>query len=223
MQDTLVWVAEKGNVTKEDFAKFVNDFVVTEKEVVLDDSDSARKYIKSQKQFKAMFDTEDEMNEALDLLEDRGKLLSKARELHEKTLENKKSEAAKQVELAKQEKADKIAREKEFAQNIQKELESFQWTEAKKQEVLPYLNANKITETWQQIVQSPKAFAQFGDILSHFKDGSFDKLYNILEGKKGSKEAKSKLSSIEKDSLSKLLKGGQEKTEKVKHDDSWWQ
>jgi hypothetical protein len=223
MQSTLVWAAEKGNVTKEEFVKFVSDFVVIEEQPDLEDIEGARQYLKTRKQFKTLFDSDEDVDAALDILEDRGKLLAKAKEFYNKEESFKQEETKKQIETVKAEKAAKAQKEKEFAYNVQKELDAFQWSDNKKEEVIPYLNAQKINETWQQIVNSPKAFAQFGDILSHFENGSFDKLYNILEGKQATKKNKEKLSAIEKDSLSKLLKGNQEVKEKIQHDDSWWQ
>lgn len=206
IQDFLIYQANLENPTQEQLVDFLKQYVIPEESSFdLETTEGARSFLKSKKEFASLYGGEDNVEDALDLLEDKNKLLDVAKKIQEKEVSAK--EAAKDAEIlrAAQEKAQKIERDKQFALQIQQEADKLSWQDSQKRKALGQLNSKNISEKWQEITKSPKALIQFSNLLTYFEGGNFDALYDKLEGKKSSVDNKNKAKVIEKDSLGKLL------------------
>lgn len=204
MKNTLIYAANKQDITPKDFVKFVSDFVTTDS-TDISTNEGARTYLKNSAAFKALYDTEDEIEEALDVLEDKEKLIEKAEKIKSKEDSDRTKKQEAEIERAKQEQQQRLEAEKKFAAQIEEESKKLQWDTKRVAEAKSNINQQFINEKYQQLIKSPKGLLQFVDLLSYVENGTLDNLYNVLEGKKKSKAAEKLLENIEKDSLSKAL------------------
>lgn len=204
MKNTLIYAANKQDITQEDFVKFVSDFVTTDS-TDISTNEGARNYLKNSAAFKALYETEDEMDEALDAFEDKEKLIEKAEKIKSKEDSDKIKKQEAEIERVKQEQQQRLEAEKKFAAQIEEESKGLQWDKQRVAEAKANINQQFINEKYQQLIKSPRGLLQFVDLLSHVENGTLDSLYQVLEGKKKSKTAEKLLGNIEKDSLSKAL------------------
>lgn len=204
MKNTLIYAANKQDITQEDFVKFVSEFVTTNS-TDISTNEGARNYLKNSAAFKALYDTEDEIDEALDAFEDKDKLIEKAEKIKSKEDSDRAKKQEAEIERVKQEQQQRLEAEKKFAAQIEEESKKLQWDTKRVAEAKSNINQQFINEKYQQLIKSPKGLLQFVDLLSHVENGTLDNLYNVLEGKKKSKTAEKLLGNIEKDSLSKAL------------------
>lgn len=204
IQNTLIYAANKENLSQEEFVKFVSQMVAPS-QVDVSTNENARNYLKNNATFRSLYDTDDEIEEALDMLEDKNILISKAEKLISKDTENKTTLQKQAIEDAKAEKQRRLEEEKRFAEQIENEAKTLAWEKKRIDTAKSNINQNFINEKYQQIVKNPKGLLQFVDLLSHVENGNLDNLYKVLEGKTQSNTAKTILGNIEKDSLSKAL------------------
>lgn len=172
----------------------------------LETDEGARKYLSSNEEFTDPFlGDEEDMNMVLDRWEDSGKLIEKAKSYQEKI--SKRTEQQKKQDRLEAENQAKLKQERElkFKQSLRQEIDSMPWSKEMKTKTISALNPKHVNHVNEQVKQSPKAIAQLANIYSYFEDGSFDKLFEILEGKKQSGKAKEVKERIVEDSLAKRL------------------
>lgn len=205
IQDLLEYQASLDNPKVEDLRDFWNKYIDVPQEHDIETNEGAREYLKSLPEFVKFYKTPEKIEQALDLLDDDGELLERAKELKAEEMKAKEVEKAEALKKANEAKQQKLENEKRFAGEIQKVASELKWEDAKKKKALTEINPNNISQKWQAISSKPKALVQFGDLFSYFDGESFDALYDILEGKKNSQENRTKKTNIEKDSLGRLL------------------
>lgn len=202
---------------KQFFERFVKEKAFSETDLLSEEG--ARKFLKNSELMKKLYDSEDEINEALDILSDKNRLIPKAKELNEKLKAQREKEKEQELKRVEEEKVQRLENERKFFNDLQKEIDNLGWKEEQKQKVIRELNSNVISEKWKNIHTNPKHFAQFGNLFSYFdSETGFDKLYEILENKKKSSNAKQTKETIEKDSLGKLFKSGKSRNLKKSDD-----
>lgn len=199
------------------FERFITEKQSSETDILSEEG--ARKFLKNSDLMKRLYDSEEDIDEALDILSDKNKLIPKAKELNEKLKAQREKEKEVELRKAEEEKTRKLESEKRFLEELQNEIDELGWKDEQKKKVIKELNSNVISEKWQKIHTNPKYFAQFGNIFSYFdEETGFDKLYEILENKKKSSNAKQVKNTIEKDSLGKLFGSGKSKSVKKSED-----
>lgn len=208
VQDFLDYQSKFPNPTVEELRNFWTQYIDV-KEVEVSTTEEARQFLKSRPEFTKLYKSESRIEQALDILEDENEIIDRAKELVEEDKVSKSE--SKKAELARVEKENqaRIVREKEFAKQVNVQIESFPWKSEKKAAIASSLTPKFISNIWSKVSQDPKALPQLIDFFKQYKEGEgFDAFYNLLEGKEKSKEVTKTKSNIEKDSLGKLL-GGQ--------------
>lgn len=206
-KDLLLWAVNKPNLSEEELVAYVTKFAKTETHD-LTTNEGARLYLKNNSTFKAAYDDDEEIEEALDLLEDKGKLVGRASKLDEENKNKKALQMEADAKNAIEEKKNLLQAQKTFQENISKEIEALNWKENRKQAIMKNLSNERIEAVNEGIRKSPKAIVQLANLYDYFdiENGNFDKLYALIEGKKESKENTKKLNTLEKSSgLSSLF------------------
>lgn len=192
------------NPTDKDLDDFYKQYIKDDA-VEIKDETVAREYLKNSPEFKALYDDADDMEEALDLLADKGKLITKATTIEAKNNTSKEADREKVIAQAEATKKENLESAKLFYQSVQEELEKTKWSKQQKEAALKASDSKYISNVWAEVIKNPKGFGQFANLLTYFKDGNFDSLYAKLEGKEQSKNVLSKEKSITTDTLGKLL------------------
>ena len=203
-KDLLEYESKLQNSTIEDLKSFFDKYI--DKPVIdVETVEGARNYLKNRPELKKLYKSEDKISEVLDSWEDGDELISRAKEFKEEDdalqVENKKLA----LQKAEEERQSRLAKDKQFASQVNKTIDELQWKPERKLKVIGEINPQNIAKKWDVISKNPKALVQFADFLSYFEDGTFDKFYTLIEGKEQSKEIKNLKGTIEKDSLGKLL------------------
>lgn len=214
VKDLLQYQANLENPTSEQLATFFKDYLQpTEVKHDLETVEGARQYLKSQPQFTKFYKTEDSIEQGLDILEDGGEIIERAKEIY---LEGEtKKEESKKVELQRvaQEKKEKEDKQLAFNKALQEEVSKLGWDMGRKQKALNQINSSNISDKWSVISTNPKHLIEFGNILDYYsKETGFQALYDVLEGKIKSKENAETKKTIEKDSLGRALNRGNTRT-----------
>lgn len=207
-KDMLVYQNNLDNPTPEKMSEFFNKYIIKEAtHKPVETEEDARRFLKSSDVFKRLYDTDEDMDEALDLLADKGKILDKAKQFEAGILKQREKEKEEELKRLETEKANKLQKEKEFAGEIRKVINDLDWQEAQKQKALREINSKNISDKWSKIHTNPKYLVEFGNLLSYFsEDKGFQDLYEKLEGKSKSQQSKRTKENLEKDSLGKLFK-----------------
>ena len=207
VKDFLTYQAQFENPTQEQLTEFFSQYMTQEESTHdVTTNEGARAFLASHSSFKELYEDDEEgLNDALDRLEDKELLLSRAKKLFDKQEDTKETDRLQAIEDAKEQRRQAKANQAAFTANINKEAEALPWELSQKQAAINNINSETIKTMWGEIIKSPKGLLQFGDILTHFKEGNFDSLYKVLEGKKKSDQAESQKDNINKDSFGKLL------------------
>lgn len=153
-----------------------------------------------------VFQSEDDLNNFLDDLEDKSKLESYSKTLASKKIEERKEQKNKELAAQEAVRKEKEREQKEFANKIKEQLDTTGWTDARKDVVLTHLNAEKFQSINQQVRKSPKAIVQLADVYSYFdeKTGEFD-FSKLVSAKAESIKALGVKKNISKDKFSTSL------------------
>lgn len=134
---------------------------------------------------------EDGIDDYLDTLEDKNKILEKASELKQKDLEASKNKMKGEIEIRNKEKQEK---DLSFLKELNKEFEELKWSDNVKQKVVEISPPEKSNEILNRIYSDPKSYLQFLSILASYKDGKFDlDTFVTQKDSKAIKETKEKL------------------------------
>lgn len=208
-QDLTAYVLAKDNVTDEDLDDFYNKYLKKEAIVEINSVEDARKFLENSKTFAEAYDDIEDLKEALDLLEDRNKIVAKAKSLYEKQIQQETStqeaERKAAIKAAEDAKQAKLESSKIFATKVQEELKTLSWKEEQKNKAIQAASQDNINKVWGELVKNPRGYIQFANLLTYFKDGNFDTLYEVLEGKQTSKQISQREKEITKDTIGSLL------------------
>lgn len=207
VKDLLQYQANLDNPTSEQLATFFKDYLQpTDIKYDIDSVEGARQYLKSLPEFTKFYKTEDRIEQGLDILEDGGEIVERAKEFYSEG--ESKRKAAKEAELQRvaQEKKSKEEKQAAFTKALQDEASKLEWELSRKQKALNQINPDNISNKWSAISTNPKHLIQFGNILDYY-DGEkgFQALYDVLEGKIKSQKNLEKKKIIETDSLGKVI------------------
>lgn len=217
VRDFILYQASQENPNEETIRSFYESYVRPRQDlssINVEEEEGAEKFLRSLEDFQRLYDTKEEMDDAIALLKDKETLIPKAKKLKEaylQTIEEKKKE---ELARAQQLKEEKIRKAQEFQKQLSEQLEQLPWSIDKKKRAISQVNQENIQNKMNAIISSPKALIQLGDILSYFDENEgFDSLYEVLEGKEKSRRAKKARKEIEKDALGTLLRNRTTKEE----------
>jgi hypothetical protein len=195
----------------DDFKDFMENVVKPAySQVNVDDVESARTYLQSKYTEMGIYAEEDDLLEAIDLLEEKGNLLKTAKSLADK--DNEASRKAlelkvKEAEETKVNSASKLKEEQEkFSKGIEDTFKELNWKEERKKAVFQNLQADVVNRKNNLIRKSPKAIVQLADIYSYFNEekGEFD-FSKLIDVKAQSKQTVNKKEDIQRDKFSSSL------------------
>lgn len=210
-QELAAYVLAKEDVTDADLDDFYNKYLKKENAVEIQSVEDARKFLENSKAFTDAYDDVDDLKEALDLLEDKNKLVDKAKALYDKQTtqltSTQEAERKAVIKAAEDAKNAKLEASRTFATKVQEELKGLSWKEEQKNKAIQAASQDNINKVWSELVkvENAKGYIQFANLLTYFKDGNFDKLYEVLEGKQTSKQITSREKQITKDTIGSLL------------------
>lgn len=201
IQDLVRLGFNNKNVSREDLLKFLQETDVEE----VDLENNMNDYLKS-KLVQSGIVKEDDVEDYIDMLNEKGKAKSLAEELYNKDKEA--ASAAKQAKLEAAEKArkDREKSEREWAQKIDNELNNLQWQKERKEAVRNNLTTAELNRKNAIIAKNPKAVIQLADIYSYLNEetGEFD-FSKLIDAKAISKAAENTKDNITKDDYASLI------------------
>jgi len=200
--DYVVALGDKAD--KNELKKFFDTYLNVE-EVDLTDEAVAYNYLEEKLKTKTEFKNTARLIAYLDSLAEDGTLTELASEIKAEEDSTKDAAKKKEVETLKQAKAAQEEAQVQFFNNIKSELDSYDWKDAKKKEILNNLDPNVATRKNQLIAASPKALIQLADIYARFneKTGEFD--LSDYEIKAASKKVQADKEQKQKDKLTSYL------------------
>jgi len=200
--DYVVALGDKAD--KNELQKFFDSYLNVE-EVDLTDESVAYNYLEEKLKTKTEFKNTARLIAYLDSLAEDGTLTELASEIKAEEDSTKDAAKKKEVETLKQAKAAQEEAQVQFFNNIKSELDSYDWKDAKKKEILNNLDPNVATRKNQLIAASPKALIQLADIYARFneKTGEFD--LSDYEIKAASKKVQADKEQKQKDKLTSYL------------------
>lgn len=212
-QAVVNYVFSKEITSVEDFTEFINTMVKPAyEEISFDDVDDARDYLRDKYSKMGIYSNDDDLEESLDLLEERGTLIRTAKSLAEKDNIQLRENVKKENELEKNNKLSYQKQQQEYVQKLNKgindTLNELPWQENRKKEVLTNLAPDTINRKNELIRQSPKAIVQLADIYSYFneKTGEFD-FSKLIDAKAESKANNRTKDNYQKDKFSSAIAG----------------
>lgn len=200
--DYVVALGDKAD--KNELQKFFDSYLNVE-EVDLTDEAVAYNYLEEKLKTKTEFKNPARLIAYLDSLAEDGTLTELASEIKAEEDSAKEEAKKKEVESLKEAKAKQEQAQVQFFNNIKSELDSYDWKDAKKKEILKNLDPNVATRKNQLIAASPKALIQLADIYARFneKTGEFD--LSDFEIKAASKKVQADKEQKQKDKLTSYL------------------
>jgi len=200
--DYVVALGDKAD--KNELKKFFDTYLNVE-EVDLTDEAVAYNYLEEKLKTKTEFKNTARLIAYLDSLAEDGTLTELASEIKAEEDSTKDAAKKKEVEQLKEAKVKQEEAQVQFFNNIKSELDSYDWKDAKKKEILNNLDPNVATRKNQLIAASPKALIQLADIYARFneKTGEFD--LSDYEIKAASKKVQADKEQKQKDKLTSYL------------------
>lgn len=211
VRDFIYFQAAQENPTEESLRSFFDAYLKPQFDIEsfnVEEESGAERFLRHTEEFTSLYDTDEEISDAIAYLKDKGTLVDKAKKIKERKLKELEEQRKAAVEEQKRIEAEREKQREIFQKKLNEELQSLGWADGRKRRALSEITqGNKIQDKLNAITRSPKALIQFGDILSYFDEQKgFDELYKILEGKENSKKVKTMKRSIEEDSLGTLLR-----------------
>jgi hypothetical protein len=212
-QQVLNYVFSKEDITVDDFKSFIeSDVEPVYKQFEITDVEEARKFLSDEYQRMGIYTDEEDLSEAIDLLEEKGTLLKTAKQLSDKrNAELKQVLDAKiqETEKQKEERTKSLEEEnKRISEGIQKTLTDLKWKESRKQAIFENLKPDVLQKKNELIRRSPKAIVQLADLYSYFDEekGEFD-LSKLVDAKANSKITAETKNRMQEDKFSSAIAG----------------
>ncbi len=156
-------VLTKPNLTEEDFEKFYQEHL-SEASQSINTLDDAREFMEKHLATSGL--RQSAIKAQLDEMEDDETLLEEAKKL----AGSKKTKISAELEQVKQREQEEQVRVKTFMENITQEINQF--PEPRKKAILAV--APQVGNIINEISSDPKIYAQFLDLLTYYKNGTFD-------------------------------------------------
>lgn len=212
-QAVVNYVFSKEINSVEDFNEFLNTMVKPAYgEIDFDDVDDARDYLRNKYSKMGIYANDDDLEESLDLLEEKGTLVRTAKSLAEKDNAQVRESLNREIEVEKQNKLLLQKQQQEYAQKLNQgindTLNELPWQETRKREALANLAPDTINRKNELIRQSPRAIVQLADIYSYFneKTGEFD-FSKLIDAKAESKANVRTKDNYQRDKFSSAVAG----------------
>ncbi len=212
-QQVVNFVFSKDNVSIDDFKSFIeNDVQNAYQEIKVDDIESARSFLENQYRSMGIYSDDEDMLEAIDLLEEKGTLLKTAKQLANKANNEAKATLNAKLEAAAKEKEEqqKLMQEAnaKVADGINQTLTELKWHENRKKAVLENLKPEVLQKKNEAIRKSPKAIVQLADLYSYFdeKTGEFD-FSKLIDAKASGKQTAETKKRMQEDKFSSAIAG----------------
>lgn len=209
-QAVVNYVFSKEISSVDDFTEFINNTIKPAYEGNEFNEDSARDYLREKYETMGVYANDDDLEETLDLLEEKGTLVRTAKALAEKDNIALKQSINKQLEEDKKSKIEEQRKQQEYAEQFGKSinttLEELPWADTRKREVLNNLKPDVLNKKNDLIRQSPKAIVQLADIYSYFDEskGEFD-FSKLIDAKAESKANNRTKDNYQKDKFSSAI------------------
>ncbi|GIV86022.1 MAG: hypothetical protein KatS3mg054_0051 [Chloroflexus sp.] len=195
VRDLLVWAANKRkagqDISPKELAQFTRKYVdvdVLPDENQIVSEDGARKYLMQHPNFVELYPDEEERTAAIEVLQQKGILMQKAKSLYDKQKEDIERKRAEEVEKAREQAEQQQRMYEEFLKKARRYMEQTPWAVQRSDEIVSNMDPKVIQEKWRQITTMPEAFVQFANLLSYFDGKDFGKLYEMLAKRQQSNE-----------------------------------
>jgi len=200
VQDLLEFALSKPKLKYEDLQEFFNSTKQEELNLDLSDNDDARKYLTQV--YLAQGEDEEDIEDILDRLEDKGKLITKAQAEKAKADAQTTKQKEALVEQAKRERQAEEQKYEQIVQGINQELQTSKFSPEMKKQVLANLDSNTLASKNAKVMQSPKGLVQLAAFYATFdeKSGTFN--LDVFRKQLLSKEVESQKKSALKDKFS---------------------
>lgn len=192
-QKVVNYVFAKEDLDLDGLKSFLEEDVIgLSNEVVISDEESARSFLEKQYRQMKIYADDDDMEEAIDLLEERGTLIKTAKQLANKVNEEIKSEFDNKIKQMENEKQERFRLQQEqnekMIQSINTTLEELPWNNNRKKAVIENLKPEVLHSKNEKIRMSPKAIVQLADLYSYFDEekGEFN-FQKLIDDKAASK------------------------------------
>lgn len=164
----------KPKLKYEDLQEFFSRTNQEELDLDLTDNDDARKYLA--KVLLEEGEDEEDIEDILDRLEDKGKLTTRAQSYKAKYDAQRDKQKEALIEQAKKEKQDREQEYEKIVQGINQELQTSKFSPEMKKQVLANLDSNTLASKNAKVMQSPKGLVQLAAFYSTFdeKTGIFN-------------------------------------------------
>jgi hypothetical protein len=211
-QAVVNYVFSKDINSVDDFTEFINNTIKPAYEGNEFNEDSARDYLREKYETMGVYANDDDLEETLDLLEEKGTLVKTAKALADKDNIALKQTLNKQIEEDKKAKIEEQRKQQEYAEQFGKSinttLSELPWADTRKREVLNNLKPDILNKKNDLIRQSPKAIVQLADIYSYFDEskGEFD-FSKLIDAKAESKANSRTKDNYQKDKFSSAIAG----------------
>lgn len=168
--------------------------------------EGARGYLADMFRRKNVYDSAEDINNALDMLADQDKIKTLAQKnytVEKQEFDKKAAEQAKQVEQQAKLNKEKQAQRQ---QAIIQQLNELEWSDDRKMKIAQNLNPNVASQKTKAIMNSPKAVVQMADFYTYFdeKKGEFN-LDAMVKARAESLNNEDIKKNIEKDSFTSSL------------------
>lgn len=160
-KDFVELILTKPDMSDEDFSQYYEKFL-NDHRPTIETADDARAYLTEV--YKKQGLRERSISAQLDDMEDDGTLLDTAKDI----LSKEPSPIRKELETTKQQLADQEASTQKFVSEVDTVIKTYS---APRQKAIREVNVSQVVS---EISKNPKAYAQFLDILTYYKNGNFD-------------------------------------------------
>lgn len=201
-QKVVNYVFAKEDVDVNELKSFLDDDIgKIANEIVINDEESARSFLEKQYRQMRIYSDDDDMEEAIDLLEERGTLIKTAKQLANKVNEDLRSELDNKLQQLESEKQERFRLQQEqnekMIQSINNTLEELPWNDKRKSAVIENLKPEVLQSKNEKIRMSPKAIVQLADLYSYFDEDkgefNFQKLIDDKATSKVNTETKKRM------------------------------
>lgn len=166
-QKLLKFVSEAGaDLTKKELKEFFTAYLAEEDDIKVDSLDQARTLLEEDLKAKGL--RSGAIQAQLDELEEDGLLLEEAEKIQKAKLKKTDKILADKIQSRK----DKEESQRIYVSHIKEELEKTKWSKERQQKITQAIP--KANEILNKIINTPKAYVQFIDLLTRFDGQQFD-------------------------------------------------
>ena len=196
------------NATRDEIIKLLDNPIPT---VDFNNEDASYNYLYDKLKGTKGFKDDAKLKKYLDTLKEDESINDTAKELYDEDIAEQEQAKQSQLDNLKQQKVEREQQVKQFYKNIDAELKNLPWQQDKKQQVVEYLQPDKVDEINKMIQSSPMAIIQLADIYTRFNPDTkqFDLSdFELKTESKKNSEMKDNAKKAKLDSILSKVKSG---------------